>query len=243
MPGLERIDPLPLLLCGKFVSFVGAGGKTSLGEYLGRKVVESGKRAVITTTTRIQARQPYVLLDDNNPGKDAWTEPFMRVGKSIDEGKLTALGDDEVERLGRRYDFVLIEADGAKRRPLKYPAAYEPVIPHFSDLTVVVAGLDALGGAVGENVFRWEFFTEATGLSPASAITVPVFLRFFDGDGLMKGVDGARSIVVLNKYDACRDQELVPELAGRVHERTACRQVIVASVQQGAFYGLSGVRK
>lgn len=241
MPGLERIDILPSLLCGKFVSFVGAGGKTSLGEYLGQKAAKCGKRAVVTTTTRILAKTPYVIIDDRGAAMDAWTERFIRVGKSMDAGKLTGLGDDEVEGLGKKYDFVLIEADGAKGRPLKYPAAHEPVIPRFSDRTVVVAGLDALGGTVEEKVFRWELFTEATGLSPETEITVPVFLRLFDGDGLMKGVDRARCIVVLNKYDACLAQELVPGLALAILDRTGGRQVIVASVRQGAFYGLAGL--
>ena len=58
---LERIDPLPSLLRKKFISFVGAGGKTSLAEYLGRAAAAAGKRVVMTTTTKIWAKVPYVF--------------------------------------------------------------------------------------------------------------------------------------------------------------------------------------
>jgi len=120
---------------------------------------------------------------------------------------------------------------------LKYPAAYEPVIPHCSGLIVVVAGLDALGLTIAEAVFRWELFTQASGMPPGEEITTPVFVRLFEGDGFMKGVDRARCIVVLNKFDACRDKESVPGLAGAVSRHTGAK-VMVASVGRGEFYGL-----
>ena len=90
---------------------------------------------------------------------------FVRVGKAIEDGKLTALESEDVAELGSMYDLVLIEADGSKGKPLKYPAEYEPVIPSFSDHVIVVAGLDALSGRVDEQIFRWELFGKATGLA------------------------------------------------------------------------------
>lgn len=41
--------------------------------------------------------------------------------------------------------FFWIEADGAKRLPLKAPGEWEPVIPEFVDLVIGVVGMDALG--------------------------------------------------------------------------------------------------
>ncbi len=165
--------------------------------------------------------------------------PLVRVGKTVEGEKLTGLSADEVEMLGRQCDFVLIEADGAKRRPLKYPAHYEPVIPPFSDLTVVVAGLDALGAAIAEKVFRWQLFTEAAGLPREAEVTPAVFARLFEKDALMKGVDASRCVVFLNKYDACRMQAVVPELALAIRRRTGAGAVIVASIREGMFYGIA----
>ena len=235
---LERIDPLPSLLGEHVISFVGAGGKTSLAEYLGRAAAASGRRVVMTTTTKIWAAEPYVTFDDPRPKKGGESRRFIRMGKSVDQGKLTGLSAGEVEALGRDYDLVLVEADGAKGRPLKYPAAYEPVIPPCSGLIVVVAGLDALGRTIAETVFRSEQFIQATGLSSGAEVTTPVFLRLFEGDGLMKGVNKAGCVIVLNKFDACGDRESVPGLAWAVSRHTGGTQVIVASVRQGEFYGL-----
>jgi probable selenium-dependent hydroxylase accessory protein YqeC len=240
MPRLERIDPLPALLCGKFVSFVGGGGKTSLAEYLGGQAARRGKRAVLTTTTRIKADLPYLIFGEKGLPKGAYAGGFARVGKSVEEGKLTALSADEVESLGAECDFVLIEADGAKRLPLKYPADYEPVIPPFSDLIVVVAGLDALGAAIAREVFRWQLFTEVAGVSGEAEITPAVFMRLFEKDALMKGVDPSRCVIFLNKYDACKRKEAVAALALALSRQTGAGRVIVASVREGLFYGVAG---
>ncbi len=238
MSFLERIDPLPILTREKFVSFVGAGGKTSLAEYLGQAAAARGKRAVMTTTTKIWARPPYVFFDDRSSVARGNGGQFVLIGKSVDRRKLVALSLDEVEVLGNEYDLVLIEADGAKRLPLKYQRAYEPVIPPCTELTVVVAGLDALGGMVSEQVFRYEEFSRATGISPEARITPEVFVRLFEGNGLMKDVDRAHAAVLLNKYDACVDPEWAAQTAAATAERTGV-QVILSSVQRGDFFRLA----
>ena len=236
---LRKIDQLPSLLREKFISFVGAGGKTALAEYLGRAAVERGKRVAITTTTKIWAREPYVTLDRGHGQLGQKGRPFLRVGRSVEQGKLTGLGPDEVEALGGAYDLVLVEADGSRGQPLKYPADFEPVIPPFSDRIVVVAGLEALGGTIAQKVFRWELFTKASGLAGQGEVTIPVILRLFEADGLMKGVDRARSIIVLNKYDACGQREKALDLARAVLLATGSTEAVVASVRHGIFYGLT----
>ncbi len=236
---LERIDPLPFLLGEDVISFVGGGGKTSLAEYLGQAAAGQGKLVVMTTTTHIWAKEPYTIFGDRDPEKSGKGRRFVRMGKSVEQGKLTGIDPGDVEALRREYDLVLVEADGAKGLPLKYPAAHEPVIPPCSGLTVVVAGLDALGLTIAQAVFRQELFRRVTGLSPDTEITAPVFVRLFEGDALMKGVDRAGYVVVLNKYDACGDRESVPRLAAAVGRHTGGGQVIVASVRQGEFYGLA----
>ncbi len=235
----RKIDPLAAVTGKKYVSFVGAGGKTSYAEYVAARALEMGRRVLITTTTKIWAREPYATIES---GLWSGAGQFFRVGKSVVKGKLTGLTPDEVKRTGEDYDLVLIEADGSRSMPLKYPASFEPVIPTFTDLTVVVAGLDALSGAIRDKVFRSELLAEKRGVSDRGRVTLPVFLSLFEKDGLLKGVDRANCLVVLNKYDACPERERVPELARGVSERVDGAEVIVASVQYGIFYSVERVR-
>jgi len=116
MWSFRTIDPLPLFNGNKYVSLVGGGGKTSLSEYLAAAAIKAKRRAAITTTTKIWAREPYVLF-----GRKPMDGPFARVGKALDGGKLTGLSTGEIEETGKGFDLVLIEADGSKGLPIKYP--------------------------------------------------------------------------------------------------------------------------
>src|SRR5512137_2799139 len=59
----RKTNPFQSLIAGKFVTLVGAGGKTSLAEYLAREAVTRGERVVLTTTTKIWAKEPYDTID------------------------------------------------------------------------------------------------------------------------------------------------------------------------------------
>jgi probable selenium-dependent hydroxylase accessory protein YqeC len=218
----------------KYITFVGAGGKTSLAEHMAAELLKEGRKVAITTTTKIYVKEPYCLIDEDfSPGAG---RPFVRVGSSVEEGKLTALGFDDLERIGRMYDVVLIEADGSKGMPLKFPAIHEPVIPPFSEKIFVVAGLDGLFGRVDQKVFRWETFCEVTGIVADSPVTPKVFLRFFYDDALLKGVNREKCTVILNKYDTPGVREEAIGLGKAIIDRASIREVMVTSVLHGVFY-------
>ena len=239
----RRIDP-EHILCElisetRYLSFVGAGGKTSLIEYLAAEAVRRGKRVALTTTAKIWAKAPYVLWPELSTLQRR--PDFVRVGKTVADGKLTALQESEVAELGSSYDIVLIEADGSKGKPLKYPAEYEPVIPSFSDCVIVVAGLDSLSGRVGEQVFRWEQLGRAAAVSGDARVTPSLFLRFFEDDTLMKGVDRQKCVIIMNKYDACPEKQAVTDLAKGVLEKTGVIRAIISSVLLETFYGVERI--
>jgi len=119
---------------------------------------------VITTTTRIFAAQmrlapAVVYAGDLSPlGRLLDTH-----GRCLVVGQVTgdkALGVDPTlpARLLARgdVDYVLVEADGSRMRPVKAPAGHEPVIPAEATLVVPVAGLDALERPLGEAAHRAE---------------------------------------------------------------------------------------
>lgn len=233
----QRIDPVQAVIPLKFIAFVGAGGKTSLIEYFAYNLVNKGKTVAITTTTKIFAREPYQLLNDKNDIRN--TIPLNRFGKTLENGKLTAVDTEDIQRIGELYDTVLIEADGAKHKPLKFPASYEPIIPALAETIFVVSGLDALFQKVREMVFRWELFCNATGIDGETILTRDVFLRFFSPSILLKGVDTKKCTVILNKYDALKQKRYGSIIARELTENVKGLDVIISSVKHRAFYKVS----
>jgi len=126
------------------ISVTGAGGKTSLIFAWARELAAAGKSVIITTTTHMY--RPERMEEDG-----------IRIVVSDDPerpDKVTAPPADILDSLRETADVVLIEADGSRRMPLKWPADHEPVIPDYTDYTVCVAGLSALGRKTTDVVYR-----------------------------------------------------------------------------------------
>lgn len=233
---IQRIDPLSDILSKRYVAFVGAGGKTTFIEYLAAGAAQRGKRVAITTTTKIYAKEPYILTEEKGLHGRPDMPAYLRIGRSLEGGKLTGVTFDEINRLGDLFDLVLIEADGSKKLPLKYPAEYEPVIPPCSETIFVMAGLDSLSGTVREKVFRWELFCDRTGIKADEIISPDIFLRFFSRDILLKDVGERKCTIVLNKFDTLALRGNALTLARVLLNTISGGKIITSSIPFGIFY-------
>lgn len=142
------------------LSFVGAGGKTSCMLELARDLAVQGKKVLVTTTTHME--HPLNL---NQPGcVDASAEEiteqlekngFLIAGSRAEQpGKIKGLSVPVWEQVKKKADVILVEADGAKRFPLKVPGKQEPVIPKECTHILIFAGAGALGRTLKESCFR-----------------------------------------------------------------------------------------
>jgi xanthine dehydrogenase accessory factor len=68
-------------------------------------------------------------------------------------------------------DVVLVEADGSKHMPLKFPNAAEPVIPDNADEIIVVCGLHGLNKAAKDACHRLELVKQHLDISDDTQIT------------------------------------------------------------------------
>ena len=115
------------------ISVVGAGGKTTLLHRLEDECVRKKQHVIITTTTKIMHENKPYFLEDTSIGKIKDTlGKFGRVwigSRDLISGKTAPPAKEILDEIFWWELPILVEADGAKRLPLKVPAEHEPVIP------------------------------------------------------------------------------------------------------------------
>ena len=121
---------------------------------------------------------------------------------------------------------VIVEADGAARRPLKAPNDTEPVIPDRTSLVVAVVGVDAAGSSLNEKeVFRASIAARLLGLPLGSALsTAAIATLITHRQGITKGSpENARIVPFVNKVDRdgglTQGRELAREILAVGHPR------------------------
>ena len=135
-------------------AFVGAGGKTTWIRRYAEKYLAQGKKVFVTTSTHMYVENDTLLTDNADEIIDH-LESRHYVMAGIREGeKIRALSLNTYEKVCRHADEVLIEADGSRHLPLKYPNAEEPVIYDNVDEIIIVCGMHALHQKAAEAIHR-----------------------------------------------------------------------------------------
>jgi probable selenium-dependent hydroxylase accessory protein YqeC len=198
------------------VALVGGGGKTSAMYTLARQARDGGRTVIVTTTTHIMPHPHLPLTDDPDPAVlKALLERHgvITLGRFLRPDKLSGVEDMAVCR--QVADVVVIEADGARLRPLKAPAEHEPVIPPWADAVVAVAGMDSVGRSVAEICHRPEQVCALLGCGMEHRITPgDVAAILAHPQGGRKGVEPHMAFrCLLNKADTGARLEFAREIA------------------------------
>lgn len=149
---LHVAEPYP-----KVISLVGGGGKTTTMYQLADELAEQGLRVIVTTSTHIEKPNCGQVLEINHWEEldtIAWNGLAITIGR-VDENckfKLTKPDGDLPVQLA---DVILIEADGAKKKPMKVPADQEPVLVPETEMVIACVGLSAIGTSWEESCFRF----------------------------------------------------------------------------------------
>lgn len=198
------------------VAVVGAGGKTSTMYRLSRELRGIGQKVVITTTTKIympdsSSYDGIIISADKDKCIDFAEKSVMpgsyAVGKSVlPDNKVEGLDCDLICRMfeSAGISHIIVEADGAKCKPLKAPAGHEPVIPQCATVVGGVIGLDAVGKEINsENIHRVEKFCEICNCSIGETVDTDMLVALIrHPDGLFKGTPpSCRKVVMLNKAE------------------------------------------
>ena len=229
----------------ELVSFVGAGGKTTLLLGLGAELA-SAASVVMTTTTKMGADQlpnwATVCRTDTEVTDGIVGDGPVFVVDSVAGEKVMGVTSEHADALFARagVDYVLVEADGARRRSLKAPAAHEPVIPETTTIVVAIAGLDAIGGRVGDVAHRPERVVALTGRTLddlVAPVDIARILSHPDG-GLRNVPDGARVVVALTKIGTEPAPATVSEIASQLQDESQIDRVVAFAIEPGrAIHG------
>ena len=205
------------------LSLVGGGGKTTVLFALGRSLPA---RTLLTTTTRMGCDRTGGFLCLIGPSDDDVASALDRDGsvlvwRTTDERKALGFPPEEVDRwfATDAADHIVVEADGARRRPFTAPAPWEPPIPSSSTHVVACIGAEALGYVIADRVHRPLRVAAAAGCSPYQRLTPARAAAALTSEvGMMKNVPvSARFTVAVAGADPDdpQVQALVAELDRR----------------------------
>ena len=212
-------------LTGRFISFIGSGGKTTLLRYLSSRLDGS---VILTTSTHIFPFPDLPLVETGTgdlPSGHARIIQEIRsalsrsrvicVGQPLPSGKLTAPSASiSFQELSCEADFVLVEADGAAGRPLKAHRPWEPVIPSCSDMTICVAGASGIGQPASRVCHCPDLFSSLAGMAPDEPVCEEHIAKVLNREDLA-------DCYLINQADVLQEPEQALRLC-RLIRKPAC---------------------
>ena len=232
----------------ELISIVGGGGKTTSMFRLGRELKEHGKKILVSTTTAIMkpekdSYEQLVLLDDS---QDLDYELLKNLSSGItvmgsklinDDKKLKGVDKQVIDEIFKQniFDYIIVEADGAKRKAIKAPDTHEPVIPTLTTMVIGLIGLDvAYKKLYEENVHRADIFAQITNSKLGDQIDERMIYELLvSKDGIFKSAPlKSRRMVILNKAET-KDRIKVANRVVKMVEKnnTYIDKIIVGSMK------------
>lgn len=214
----------------QLICFVGGGGKTSLLLAMARYGRDNGWPVLATTTTKmfVPDEQDYDrLVISEQPLSELSQLPdyhgITYCCSGVDSQQHKAIGFsaslcEQFKNLSQ-FKLILVEADGAKHRPIKAPDIHEPNIPANCDVVIGVIGADIFNQPMtSKNVFRWKQFSQLTSAKEFDYLDISVLHKLLSSDsGLFKGTPATASkIWTINKCDRNQQQRALTPMCQRL---------------------------
>lgn len=199
------------------LAVVGSGGKTTLIKKCAGHYMKQGLKVFVTTSTHMAAEKDALFTDDagliiGELEKKRYVMAGMR-----EKEKMRALPETVYKKVCTHADVVLIEADGSNRKPIKYPAEYEPVIYDNVDKIIVVCGLWAIGMRAGDAAHRIGLVKKCLDIEDDTIITAGHIQKLVS-EGYVKP---------LRKKYPDKEIEIYPSHDGSLQQRSIAEKIIL----------------
>ncbi|MGL4606928.1 MAG: selenium cofactor biosynthesis protein YqeC [Eubacteriaceae bacterium] len=193
------------------VTITGGGGKTTLMFAIGKELLEMDKKHVITTTTKICLPEAYEgkALADEEPEEmirlinESSNIQWILGNTMVDGYKIYGFSDQELTFLQRFISptIILNEGDGAKRKPYKFYAHYEPVIPKITTKLIHVIGAEVFYKKINSDYFhRSEIYGNPTQIFDEEVFKLNL-KNFLEEKIQPKCGDNVPKVLFINKVD------------------------------------------
>ncbi|MFH1446730.1 MAG: selenium cofactor biosynthesis protein YqeC [Chloroflexota bacterium] len=239
------------------IAFVGAGGKTTALFQLAR---EFNDVVLITTTTHLGTWQTeyadkHWIVSDKSEIKLLTNKIDQGIhlitGPVVENDRVSGLSlelMDSIRDLAEELKCpLLIEADGARQKPIKAPAAHEPVIPNWVSHVVVVAGLQVYMKPLTSNwVHRPELFAGLSDIKIGELIKLREIKAVLSHEnGGLKGIPlSAQRYLLINQADDDLLQAVGGHLASdllQVYSRVGISSLRKKGVVYASYHPVAGV--
>lgn len=153
------------------ISVTGGGGKTTLIFKLAEELSKIGN-VLITTTTKmyIPNKNSYdnmIIHTDKkndeiktNLKNEKYNNKIDILSRVRDEHKIQGIDEEILKKYISEYDYILIEADGAKEKIIKEWNLNEPVIVSITNKIIGVTNIKALGKKIKDVLHREEIYCD-----------------------------------------------------------------------------------
>ncbi|NLF80127.1 MAG: putative selenium-dependent hydroxylase accessory protein YqeC [Clostridia bacterium] len=214
----------------QLIAINGAGGKTSLMYALAREALAAGLPTAVTTTTHIMRPEGADTELVEAFAADRYQAALLAgqilvAARPLADARYGSPGEEALSWLRRNCRMLYVEADGAQRLPLKYPAAWEPVIPQYATKVIVVMGLSALDKPLAETCYRYDLALRHGVPVGETADEAAIALLISSGYGRY------RPTVVLNQADNAQMLARGRKIKSLLAE-SGIDKVIIASIKE-----------
>lgn len=221
------------------VTVVGAGGKTSLINYLANYYKDSYSILLTTTTKIFPPKEKFydslLMLKDKYKVITPKKNGVVVCGSHINnEEKIVGLEFNDLDKLIPKFDLVLIEGDGSKMKKIKGWRNNEPVV-HPKTLKVIgVLDITAYDMDINEeNIHRLEELKKITPINQNRKITIEnLYDIVLSENGIFKNSIGEKMLFI-NKVESDYYEELAKNLIENITNTNSNINIVYGSIKKG----------
>ena len=265
---LETLGKLLNLQKKDIVTVVGSNGKTTFCLNLCKELKKEKKIVFLTTTVKIlPINKKYgfadiTIPDIENEAEEKEREIFsemeitsflLNLEKNLNNsnniyvlgiydrkiGKITSLSPKILEDISGKCDYMIIEGDGSKMKPLKGWNKTEPVYTKNTTKSVGILPINIIGDKISDvNIHRMEEFLKISGGQKNETLTLNhLYNVIVHENGLFQYSLGEK-ILILNCAERDKDKENALNLAEMIKNNINFKdiKICVTSLKNSEYY-------